>query len=603
MRTLISETPSKVGEEVIVKGWVNTLRKHGKITFFDLRDKTGLLQVVTDKDVELKPEYVVEIQGKVVARPEKLINTKIVSGTVELQVQKITILAVSEVLPFDMNKSVLDITLPTLLDYRTLALRNKRISNIFRIQESLMEGFRRAAQKLGCVEIFTPTISASATEGGAEVFKVKYYDHDAFMIQSPQLYKQMMVPAFERVYLTSHAYRAEPSVTSRHLSESTQMDCELAFVDFPELLDAVEMVGSATVSYAAETHGEILKEYGIETPHIPKQIPRLTMREAQKIILERTGVDHTTELDLMPEDEREICKWALETHGSDFVTITHYPTKKRAFYTMPDPKDPEYSLSYDFIFRGLEILSGSQRINKHDELVAAIKDRGMDPAGFKMYLQAFEYGMPPEGGFSFGLERLTMLLLGLSNVREASLFPRDMERVDFRFNSLESNESKPKESEGEKVLSQIKAKIENAKVTSFKVSEHAPVFTSEEASKVRGTTLEQGAKALVMYADKAPVMLVVSGATTADLAAFKKLYEYKDVRMATRDEVTKLTHLEVGSIPPFGSVFGIKTYVDSKLGENEEISFNAGLHTKSIKMAYADWVKAENPTVGSFRNT
>lgn len=432
-RTLINNTITKIGEEVTVSGWVHIVRSHGKITFLDIRDRTGLLQVVTDQVLELKPEDVVSVVGKVVARPEKLINPKLISGTVELQAKVITVLSSSAPLPFDMNKQVLDVTLPTLLDYRTLTLRHSHIANIFRLQEAVMEGFRRAAQQLGCTEIFTPTISASATEGGAEVFKVKYYDHDAFMIQSPQLYKQMMVPVFERVYLTSHAYRAEPSLTSRHLSESTQLDCELAFVEFEELMDALEFVGSTTLNYVASKHGNILQEYKVEAPKLPTKIPRLTMREAQKIILDRTGVDHTTEKDLMPEDEREISRWALETHQSDFVTITHYPTKKRAFYTMPDPKNPEFSLSYDLIFRGVEILSGSQRINKHDELLTAIKDRGMNPDNFKMYLQAFEYGMPPEGGFSFGLERLTMLLLGLSNVREASLFPRDMERVDFRF--------------------------------------------------------------------------------------------------------------------------------------------------------------------------
>ncbi len=420
------------------------------------------------------------------------------------------------------------------------------------------------------------------------------------MIQSPQLYKQMMVPAFERVYLTSHAYRAEPSVTSRHLSESTQMDCELAFVDFAELLDAVEMVGSETVKYVASTHPTILREYGINPPKVPTRIPRLTMREAQKIILERTGVDHTQELDLMPEDEREICKWAKELHESDFVTITHYPTKKRAFYTMPDPANPEYSLSYDFLFRGLEILSGSQRINKHDDLVAAIQDRGMNPANFKMYLQAFQYGMPPEGGFSFGLERLTMLLLGLSNVREASLFPRDMERVDFRFNADSDHGSTTLESAGEVVLAQIKTKLAEANISDFQESEHAPVFTSIEAARVRGTELSQGAKALVMMADQQPIMVVVSGANTVDMSGFKKLFDVKDLRMASKDEVKQLTKLEVGSIPPFGNVFGIPTYVDAKLSENSAISFNAGLHTKSIQMQYADWLKAVHPTVGDF---
>ena len=301
----------------------------------------------------------------------------------------------------------------------------------------------------------------------------------------------------------------------------------------------------------------------------------------------------------MPEDEREICKWALEKHESDFVTITHYPTKKRAFYTMPDPANPEYSLSYDFLFRGLEILSGSQRINKHDELLAAIKDRGMNPANFKMYLQAFEYGMPPEGGFSFGLERLTMLLLGLSNVREASLFPRDMERVDFRFSDKEVT-LKSNATVGDQVYAQIKVKLEEAMISHFEEYDHAPVFTSEEAAKVRNTKIEQGAKALVMMADGKPTMVVVSGANMVDLLAFKKVFQVKDLRMATKDEVKDLTHLEVGSIPPFGSLFNIPTYVDTKLGENKEISFNAGLHTKSIKIDYTDWLKVENPTVGDY---
>ncbi|MCX6705159.1 MAG: aspartate--tRNA(Asn) ligase, partial [Candidatus Woesebacteria bacterium] len=246
----------------------------------------------------------------------------------------------------------------------------------------------------------------------------------------------------ERVFTIAKAYRAEPSVTTRHLSEATQMDCELGFVDFNELMDALEFVAINTLKYVEEKHQKILKDHDVPKLKLPVSIPRLTMREAQKIILKRTEVDHTKEKDLNPEDEKEICKWALEEKGSDLVTITHYPTAKRAFYTMPDPKDPEFSLSYDLLFRGLEILSGSQRISDHDKLVEAIKARGMDPKNFEMYLQAFKYGMPPEGGFSFGLERITMKLLNLSNVREASLFPRDMERVDFRFSQTEKVSSK-----------------------------------------------------------------------------------------------------------------------------------------------------------------
>ncbi len=214
------------------------------------------------------------------------------------------------------------------------------------------------------------------------------------------------------------------------------MDCELGFVDFDQMLDALEFVGSQTLKYVGEKNASILEKFGVPTLKVDAKIPRLTMRQAQQIIFDRTGVDHRSEPDLMPEDEREICRWGLETHNSDLVTITHYPTKKRSFYTLPDPANPEFSLSYDLLFRGLEIMSGSMRVSDYEQLKKTIVDRGMNPKNFEMYLQAFRYGMPPEGGFSFGLERITMQILQLQNVREASLFPRDMERVDFRFSDM-----------------------------------------------------------------------------------------------------------------------------------------------------------------------
>ena len=433
-RTLVADTVKKVGEKVKVAGGVHVVRAHGKIVFVDLSDRSGVLQVVGGEDLAgLKPQYFVEIEGTINARPPKMVNDKIKTGTVELSVDKVTILSKAEEMPFDMGGEALNLELPTLLDYRTLALRHPKIKEIFEVQAAVVEGFRKSAEELGCTEIFIPTISASATEGGAEVFEVDYYGHKAFMTQSPQLYKQMLVPVFERVFTIAKAYRAEPSVTTRHLSEVTQMDCELGFVDFNELMDALEFVAVNTLRHVEKKQQNILEDFGAPKMELPVAVPRLTMREAQKIILKRTGVDHTNEKDLDPEDEKEISRWALEEKSSDLVTITHYPTKKRSFYTMPDPNDPEFSLSYDLLFKGLEILSGSQRINDYDKLVDAIKERGMDPKNFEMYLQAFKYGMPPEGGFSFGLERITMKLLDLGNVREASLFPRDMERVDFRF--------------------------------------------------------------------------------------------------------------------------------------------------------------------------
>ena len=439
-RTLTINTLSKIGEPVLLKGWINTRRDHGKIVFMDLRNRTGLIQVVMSPELagDLHSEDVISVTGLVKARPEKLVNSNLATGSVEVEAQNVELVSKAAELPFDMGGKTLDVQLPTLLDHRSLTLRHPKVRSIFQIQEAVMAGFRHAARELSCTEIFVPTISASSTEGGAEVFMVDYYDQKAFLIQSPQLYKQMLIPTFERVYLISHAYRAEPSVTTRHLSESIQMDCELGFVSFEELMDALEFVGRNTLDRVRVTHPEILKEFSVPELKIDSPVPRLTMRSAQEIIKERTGVDHTTEPDLMPEDEREICRWALEKHNSDLVTITHFPTKKRAFYTAPDPANPEFSLSYDLLFRGVEILSGSQRVSDCGQLVQIIKERGLNPDNFAMYLMAFKYGMPPEGGFSFGLERMTMQILQLGNIREASLFPRDMERVDFRFSAVAS---------------------------------------------------------------------------------------------------------------------------------------------------------------------
>lgn len=242
----------------------------------------------------------------------------------------------------------------------------------------------------------------------------------------------MMVPVFEKVYTVAHAYRAEPSVTTRHLSEVTQMDCEMGFVDFDSLLDSLEKITTDMIRHAEEKCADVLKTFGVEEV-LYGNIPRLTLAQAQEIIYKENGRDNRGEKDLDPQDEIDICTWAKTHHNSDFVTITHFPLKKRAFYTAPDPQNPDLSLSFDLLFRGVEISSGSMRIHETDELINAIKNKGMNPDSFAMYLKAFQFGMPPEGGFSLGLERITMHVLNLANVREASLFPRDMERVDERF--------------------------------------------------------------------------------------------------------------------------------------------------------------------------
>lgn len=437
MRVLILDCNEKIGKEVKICGWVHVRRDHGKIIFLDITDRSGIIQVVAEgsKVPDLRPQDMVCVTGSVKKRPEHLFNKNIPTGSIEISAENIEVLSKAEELPFDMGGKELDLQLPTLLDFRSLTLRHSKIKAIFKIQACLLDGFRKVAKDLGCTEIVVPTIVAGATEGGAEVFKVDYFGHKAYMSQSPQLYKQMLVPVFERVFTVAKAYRAEPSVTTRHLTESTQMDIEFGFMEFEDLLDALEEVAVKMLKIAEEECKDVLSEFGIEKVAFGK-IPRLTLRESQEIILKEFGRDNRKEKDLTPQDEVDLCKWSKEKYDSDFVTITHFPTVAKPFYTMPDPKNPEYSLSYDLLFRGVEVMSGSQRINDYQQLIDSIKSRGMDPDNFQMYLQAFKYGMPPEGGFSFGLERITMHVLNLANVREASLFPRDMERVDVRLSKL-----------------------------------------------------------------------------------------------------------------------------------------------------------------------
>jgi len=450
-RILAKDTKDNTGKVILVKGWVRTRRDHGKLIFLDLKDRSGILQIVVNEKVSqnaykvaqsLRSEDVIAVEGRVNKRPDHLINTKIISGSVELEASDINILSKADTLPFDMGTEFLNLELPTLLDYRSLTLRHPSVTAIFKVQAAIVEAFREIAKELECMEIFVPTIVASATEGGADVFMITYYQHKAYLAQSPQLYKQMLVPIFERVFTIAHAYRAEPSVTTRHLSEITQIDMEMGFLEFEQLLDILEYVGTSMLTKASKSCSEVLELYKVDFPLVAKKTPRLTLKESQDIISKRTGRDLTKELDLNPEDEVEICNWAKEVHKSDFVTITHFPLSKKPFYTKADPKNPKLSLSYDLLFRGREILSGSQRVNDYDELVDAIKKRGLNESSFNMYLQAFKYGMPKEGGFSFGLERLTQQLLKLPNIREASLYPRDMERVDERFSISEAKKKK-----------------------------------------------------------------------------------------------------------------------------------------------------------------
>jgi nondiscriminating aspartyl-tRNA synthetase len=435
-RTLVVETPKKTGQKVRLSGWVNRRRDHGKLIFIDLRDRSGIIQIVGDKILaDLRAEHVVEIEGQVKKRSPKTINPALPTGKIELEAQKIKVLSPAQELPFDMGQPSLEVELPTLLDHRSLTLRHPKIKAIFRIQEVLIQAFRQKLVSLDFTEFQAPTLVPSVTEGGAEVFAVQYFDHQVYLGQSPQLYKQIMVSIFERGFTVGRAYRAEPSVTTRHLTEYISLDCEFGFLDsWTELMDVAEEVIRFIIKEVGEKCPGELKFFETKLPQFGKKIPRIKLKEALKIIYKRTGQDNRQEPDLTPEDEREICRWSREKYGSDFVFVTHYPTKKRPFYTFPDPEDPKFTLSFDLVGTGFEWITGGQRIHDYAQLVKNIKKWGNKPEDFEIYLQAFKYGMPPEGGWCIGAERATQGILGLKNIREASLFPRDMERVDIRLN-------------------------------------------------------------------------------------------------------------------------------------------------------------------------
>jgi len=437
-KTWISETPQLIGKTVELYGWAHTIRDHKKVVFIDLRDVTGIIQMVGVDDIgrkmaEASPESVLKVKGLIKERPSNMVNEKIATGTVEFEVEDVTILSSAEQLPFEINKEDLDVTLPILLDYRALTLRNPKVRQIFKLQEKIIDAFREACKSKDFTEFQAPILIPETAEGGAEVFEVKYFDHKAYLSQSPQFYKQIMVGVFERVFTVNKTLRAEPSVTTRHLTEATTLDVEFGFIDdWQEIMDMAEFVIKFILDEAKKDCASVFEMHGVELPVTSVNIPRIKLREGQEIIFKRTGRDNRSEPDLEPEDERELCRWAQEEHGVNMVFVTHYPVSKRPFYVMEDPEDLGFTLSFDLLGYGLEWLTGGQRVNNYDVLMKKAKEKNVDVEKSEIYLQAFRYGMPPEGGFSFGSERIVMRLLGLKNIREATLFPRDMERIDVR---------------------------------------------------------------------------------------------------------------------------------------------------------------------------
>ena len=409
---------------VTLHGMVHALRDLGGVTFLTLRTREGLVQCVCPRRPEgVREECAVSVSG--VLRPESR-----APGGAELAEARCTVLsrpAAPPPVPLSKKSSL---SMDTELSLRPVTLRAPRARAVFRIQAAVCWAFREFLQGEGFTEIHTPKLGRAGAEGGSSQFRVDYFGRKAVLAQSPQLYKQAMVGVFERVYEIGPVFRAEKHATQRHLNEYTSLDLEMGFLhSFTDLMALEQGFLRRLVALLRQEYAGELALLGAELPD-PEHIPAVRFDEAKRLAAEAYGYAIREPYDLEPEEEQHIGRYAKEVWGSDFVFVTHYPGRKRPFYTMDDPEDPRYTLSFDLLFRGVEITTGGQRIHNYGQQVEKLKARGMEPEDFSGYLLFHKHGAPPHGGLGIGLERLTMQLCGLDNIRRASLFPRDRSRLE-----------------------------------------------------------------------------------------------------------------------------------------------------------------------------
>lgn len=420
-RTTTASLPERVGERVTLQGWVHNRRDLGGVKFLVLRDASGIAQCVF-QGVELPlHESSVRVTGTVVENDRA-------PGGFELQADRLEL--ISEAVappPVEIPKEEWHARAETLLEHRQVTVRGLKARAALKVQAELVRAFREFLDERGFTEIFTPKLVAAGAEGGANLFEVDYYGRRAYLAQSPQLYKQIMVGAFERVYETAPVYRAERSHTSRHLAEYLSLDVEFAFIeDESDVMDLQEELVKQMLERVAERCAPQLEQLGATAPRLDAPIPRVPLLEARTLVAERYGHESGGK-DLDPEAERLLGRWALEECGSEFVFVTNYPQAARPFYT--HPAEGGLTRGLDLLFRGVEVSSGGQRVHRYDMLLEELERRRLDPEAFSGYLEVFKHGMPPHGGFALGAERLTALLAGIPNVRFARAFPRDGSRL------------------------------------------------------------------------------------------------------------------------------------------------------------------------------
>ncbi len=619
-RTLTIKTTDLVGKEVLLQGWINNRRDHGKIMFLDLRDRTGIVQMVSSKDLaDARPEDVVEVVGVVKKRPDNMVNAKLATGAIEIEVKKMLIINKARELPFPIDTDGLDINEETRLKYRYLDIRRPRMTRNLRVRSQATTFIRNYLTAVDFTEVETPMLTKTTPEGARDFIvpsrlqKGKFYA----LPQSPQQYKQLlMVAGLERYFQIARCFRDEDPRKDRAYGEFTQLDIEMSFVTQEDIIRLAEDLFTKLVTklfpekHISRTpwpripHKEAIAKYGTDKPDLRKD----------KNDPNELAFSWTVDFPLFTEQSE-----ADFYHGSGSAKFA----PSHHMFTAPHPDDIALldtdptkvrGLQHDMILNGYEVGGGSIRIHKRE-----IQEKVFDLIGFSAaqksqfehMLTAFTYGVPPHGGIAPGIDRFLFTVLGELSIREVMAFPASAsgqtsvmdapsEATEEQLNEvgiMVARTANPKG--GDAVYKEIVSLLEADKIQ-YEAYEHEPVTTSEEAAKIRNTDPHMGAKALVMFADGKPAMVVIAGDQKVDMKAFKKLFNVRDLRMATPDEVLRVTTVPIGAVPPFGHIFGIPLYMENGLATNTRVAFNAGLHNKSISLSEKDYEKVAKPITGDY---
>ncbi len=431
-RTLSKDIAKCVGKEATVKGWLHKKRLLGGLTFINVRDRSGLVQVLIEDKAEVEKLRGMQI-GTVLEVTGKVKEEQRAPGGAEIYEPNITVVVpVDDEPPVEIDKPLSHKSehLDTLLEHRGIGLRNLNETAIFKVRSDINKHIREYLWQQEFIEIQTPKLLGAPTEGGAEVFTLDYFGQEASLAQSPQLYKQMMVGVFERVYEIGPTFRAELSATTRHVSEVTMLDIEMGFIEsHDDVLNVIQGMVYDVVTKIQDEHSEIFKKLNVAPTKLTEKFPRFTVDEIHELYTKATGTDTTQEKDLIPDEERWICEYSKKKHGCEAVFATNFPKEAMKFYHKLN--EDGTVMWADLLFKGLEIATCPVRENNHDKLVQQMKDAGMDidNQGYKYFLQAMKHGLPAHGGCGFGIDRLVQKLLNLGNVKEAILFPRDINRL------------------------------------------------------------------------------------------------------------------------------------------------------------------------------